>query len=295
MDIELETAQTGGDTRHSRRVPDEPAGSGDSSVVETMGLPTGARREQVLETVRRQQFASVADLSAAFGVSEVTIRNDLDTLAEDGRLRRVRGGAVHRATSSLEAPYEQAQDTHVAEKLTIGRLASALVESGQTVLFDAGTTAAATARSLAARTDLHDVTVFTNGIRVALELEPAIPLLNVLLTGGTLRRLQHSLVNPFGTTILEQVHGHVAFLECDGVDPAAGVTHVNVAETEIKRLMMRAARQRILLADGSKLGQISLVHLYGLGEIDLLITDASADPAMVDPLRERGLNVRVAE
>ena len=294
VDVEYETPRSAAADR-PRRVPGKPVGEAESTAAETVGLPTAARRAKVLETVRRQQFASVADLSAAFGVSEVTIRNDLDTLAEDGRLRRVRGGAVHRATSSLEAPYEQALDTLVAEKLSIARAASVLVESGQTVIFDAGTTAAATARSLAARTDLHDVTVFTNGLRVALELEPAIPQINVLLTGGTLRRQQHSLVNPFGTTILEQVHGHVAILECDGVDPAAGVTHVNVAETEIKRLMMRAARLRILVADASKLGQISLVHLYGIGEIDLLITDASADPGIVDAFRERGLDVRVAE
>lgn len=266
-----------------------------TSVPDATGLPTAIRRERVLETVRRQQFASVADLSAEFGVSEVTIRSDLDTLAEDGRIRRVRGGAVHQATTSLEASYEQAQDTRVAEKLSIARAASALVESGQTVILDAGTTVAATARALAARRDLHDVTVFTNGLRVALELEPAIPGLNVLVTGGTLRRLQHSLVNPFGTTILEQVHGHLAILECDGVEPAAGVTHVNVAETEIKRLMMRAARRRVLVADGSKIGQISLVHLYGIGEIDLLITDSTADQAVVDTLREQGVDVQIAD
>ena len=283
-----------GTAERSRRVPETALAAVEATIPGTTGLPTAVRRAQVLEMVRRQQFASVADLSAAFGVSEVTIRNDLDTLAEDGRIRRVRGGAVHRTTSSLEATFEQAQDTRVAEKRSIARAASALVESGQTVILDAGTTVAAIARELAARKDLRDVTAITNGLRVALELEPAIPQLNVLLTGGTLRRLQHSLVNPFGTTILEQVHGHVAILECDGVDPEAGVTHVNVAETEIKRLMMRAARFRILVADGSKLGQISLVHLYGIGEIDVLITDATADPEIVAALREQGTDVRVA-
>lgn len=295
MDTESGKPPVAGTAEGSRRVPDAALATVEATTPGTTGLPTAARRAQVLETVRRQQFASVADLSAAFGVSEVTIRNDLDTLAEGGRIRRVRGGAVHRTTSSLEASYEQAQDTRVAEKQSIARVASALVESGQTVILDAGTTVAAAARALAERKDLHDVTVFTNGLRVALELEPAIPQLNVLLTGGTLRRLQHSLVNPFGTTILDQVHGHIAILECDGVDPAAGITHVNVAETEIKRLMMRAARMRIVVADGSKFGQISLVHLYGIGEIDLLITDASADPEIVDALREQGLDVRVAD
>jgi DeoR family transcriptional regulator of aga operon len=260
---------------------------------EAGSLPTAVRRARVLETVRREQFASVADLSVTYGVSEVTIRNDLAVLAEQGRLRRVRGGAVHRTTTNSETPYEEAQATQVAAKIAIATAAAAIVESGQTVLIDAGTTTAATAGALCARHDLHDVTVFTNGLPVALELEPAIPQIAVMVTGGTLRRLQHSLVNPFGTTILEQVHGHVAILECQGIDPLAGVTHVHVGEAEIKRLMMRASRFRVLVADGSKLGQVSLVHLYPISELDLLITDTTADPEIVEALREQGLEVRI--
>ena len=257
-------------------------------------LPTAVRRARVLETVRRQRFASVSDLSATFGVSEVTIRNDLDTLAEDGQLLRVRGGALHSATGGTEAPFELAQDSHADEKAAIAAATAAFVESGQTVLLDVGTTVAAVARAIAARSDLRDVTVFTNGLRVALELEPAIPRVTVLLTGGTLRPLQHSLVNPFGTAILEQVHGHIAILGCHGIEPEAGVTGSNVAETEIERFMLKSAKQRIVVADGSKVGLVSLVHLFSIGEIDLLITDRSADPTVVAALRERGLEIIVA-
>jgi len=268
-----------------------PATDGD---VAGSALPTGVRRARVLETVRRRRFASVSDLSAAFGVSEVTIRNDLDTLAEDGQLLRVRGGALHSATGGLEAPFEQALGARSAEKAQIGAVAAALVESGQTILLDVGTTVAAVARALASRADLHDVTVITNGVRVALELEPAIPRIAVLLTGGTLRPLQHSLVNPFGTTILEQVHGHIAIVGCHGIDPEAGVTGSNVAETEIERFMLKAAKRRILVADGSKVGVVSLVHLHDIDEIDLLITDRSADPAVIAALRERSVEILVA-
>jgi len=260
---------------------------------EPASLSLVERRERLVETVRRTQFASVADLSAAFGVSEVTIRNDLDVLAEQGRLRRVRGGAVHSTTTAREAPFEEAQGARAAAKEAIAAAAATLVESGQTVILDSGPTAAAVARALVLREGLEDVTVFTNGLRVALELEPAIPRLTIMLTGGTLRRMQHSLVNPFGTTMLEQVHAHVAILECEGVDPSAGFTHVNVPEVEVKRLMMRAARQRVVVADGSRVGQVSLVHLYSLAEIDTLVTDPSAERGMVDGLREHGLDVHV--
>lgn len=257
-------------------------------------LPTAVRRDRVLETIRRQQFASVGALSAAFDVSEVTIRSDLDTLAEQGKIQRIRGGAVHRTSPKLEASFEDAQDSHAAEKVAIAAAAANLVESGQTVILDAGTTTAAVARALIERDDLHDVTIFTNSIRVALEVEPAIPRFTVMITGGTLRRPQHSIVNPFGTTILDQIHGHIGILDCEGIDPAAGVTHVNVAEAEIKRLMMKTSRRCVLVADGSKLGQVSLVHLYGVEEVDLLITDNTADAAIIAALRERGVEVRVA-
>ena len=268
------------------------AGEGDGAALGQ--LPTGVRRARVLELVRRRQFASVSGLSAAFGVSEVTIRNDLDVLAEDGHLQRVRGGAVHSATAGRETPFEQAAVARAEEKAWIGAAAALLVESGQTVFLDVGSTAAAVARALVARTDLEEVTVFTNGLRIALELEPAIPRFAVILTGGTLRRLQHSLVNPLATVILEQVHAHLGFLECAGIDPEAGVTNINVAEAEVKRLMTRAARRRVLVADGSKIGEVGLVHLYGTDEVDVLVTDPSADPDMLDALRDRGIEVIVA-
>lgn len=258
-------------------------------------LPTGVRRARVLDLVRRRQFASVAGLSAAFGVSEVTIRNDLDVLAEEGHLQRVRGGAVHSATGGREIAFEQAIVARAAEKASIGAAAALLVESGQTVFLDGGSTAAAVARALVARSDLEDITLFTNGVRVALELEPAIPRFTVLLTGGTLRRTQHSLVDPFATLILEQVHAHVGFLECEGVAAEAGVTAISVAEAAVKQLMMRATRRRVLVADGSKVGQVSLVHLYGIDEIDDLITDPSADETSLDMLRDLALRIHLAE
>jgi DeoR family transcriptional regulator of aga operon len=257
-------------------------------------LPTGVRRARVLELVRRRQFVSVAGLSSMFGVSEVTIRNDLDTLAEEGHLRRVRGGAVHAATSGREAPFEQALEARAVEKALIGGAAAGMVESGQTVFLDAGTTAAAVARALVARPELENLTVFTNGLRSALELEPAIPRFSVVLTGGTLRRIQHSLVNPLAAVILEQVHAHIGFLECNGIDANAGVTSISVAEAEVNRLMMRAARRRVVVADGSKVGEVSLVHLYDLDDVDDLVTDASADPEIVGALRDRAIEVHVA-
>ncbi|MEA2027215.1 MAG: DeoR family transcriptional regulator, partial [Chloroflexota bacterium] len=125
------------------------------------GLPTSLRRGRVAEAIRRSQYTSVSDLATTFGVSEVTIRSDLDALAQSGLVRRVRGGAVHRAAGSLEASFEHDANERAAEKAAIGEAAAALVESGQTVMLGVGSVVAAVARALALRTDLADVTVVT--------------------------------------------------------------------------------------------------------------------------------------
>jgi len=258
------------------------------------GLPTSVRRDRVAEAIRRSSYTSVTDLAAAFSVSEVTIRNDLDALAEAGQVRRVRGGAIHRAAGTLEATFEADAGSHAAEQAAIGMAAAALVESGRTIMLGTGSTVAAVARALAARTDLADVTVITNGMRVAMELEPAIPNINVIVSGGTLRSRQHSLVNPLGTALLGELHAHLTIVGCDGIEATAGLTAANAAEAEIRRLMLDAGRRRIVVADGSRVGEVSLAHVAPTDGVDLIVTDPGADDQAVAALRERGVEVRVA-
>ena len=110
------------------------------------------------------------------------------------------------------------------EKAAIGRRAADLVWPGATVVLDVGTTTTAVARALLQRTDLEGVTVVTNGLTIASELEAALDRFTVMLTGGTLRRMQHSLVDPMAGLLLDQVHADLAIIGCNGVDPHAGVT-----------------------------------------------------------------------
>lgn len=254
-------------------------------------LPTAVRRGQVADAVRRSRYTSVTDLAEDFGVSEVTIRSDLDALAASGEIQRVRGGAIHRAAGTFEADFEQDADAHAVEKAAIGRAAAALVESGQTVMLGVGSTVAAVARALAAREELADVTVVTNGMRVAAELERALPRFSVIVSGGTLRRQQHSLVNPLGTALLSGLHAHLTVVGGEGIEATAGLTAANAAEAEIKRLMLDAGRRRVVVADGSRVGEVSLVHVVPTESVDLLITQRGAAPSAVADLRERGVEV----
>jgi DeoR family transcriptional regulator of aga operon len=252
-------------------------------------------RQQAISTaVERDGFARVSELSHDLGVSVVTIRSDLDRLEVAGRIVRVRGGAVPRGGGQREMPFELASDEAGPAKASIASSAADLIESGDTILLDVGTTTTAIARELVLRAGLRDITVFTNSLTIALALEQAADRLQIVVTGGTLRPMQHSLVEPLATTLLDGLHAHLAFIGCNGVHQRAGITNVNLPEASIKRAMLAAARRRVIVADGSKLGEIELARVCDLDEIHLLVTDPQADTQSVDELRQAGLEVIVA-
>ncbi|MEX2548733.1 MAG: DeoR/GlpR family DNA-binding transcription regulator [Nitriliruptoraceae bacterium] len=263
-------------------------------MTEEVRLPARVRRDRMLAVVREREFVPVAELAERFDISEVTVRGDLDALAERGQLRRVRGGAVPAAGVMIEHPFEDAKVTAAREKRDIGRAAARLVSSGDTVILDVGTTTTAIARELAAREDLTDVTAFTSSLTIAMTLEAASPRITVVVTGGTLRPTQHSLVEPLAGLVLAQIHAGLCFLGCNGVDADAGVTNVNLPETQVKQLMLRAAGRRIVCADHRKLGAIALAHVCDLDQVDLLVTDGAADPGLLEGLRDTGLEVQLA-
>jgi DeoR family transcriptional regulator of aga operon len=251
------------------------------------------RREQMLAAIQERHFLHVRELSGRFGISEVTVRNDLDVLASRGEVHRIRGGAIPLAPHERERPFEESETSYAAEKVAIGRAAAELVRDGEALLIDVGTTTAAAARAIGARTDLDGVVVFTNGLKTALELEAGYPRISVVLLGGTLRPLQHSLVDPLATIILEQITAQTLLLGCNGVHADGGVTNINLPEAEIKKRMIASAGRRVVLADGSKIGAVRLARLCAVEDIDLVITGESADPDAVEALRERGCEVRV--
>jgi DeoR family transcriptional regulator of aga operon len=256
-------------------------------------LPLEVRRNRMAAVISDQRYMRVQELAARFTVSEVTVRSDLAELERHAQVRRVRGGAVSLERPPGERPFEEMLGDRTDEKRQIGSAAAQLMTSGETLLLDVGTTTAAVARALVARADLTDVTVFTNGLRIALELERVIPRFTVVVTGGTLRPLQHSLVDPLADTILERIHADTVILGCNGIDLDAGITNINLPEAEVKRRMRRAANRTIVVGDGSKIGRVALSPLCAIDELDVLITSASADPQLVEQLRDAGVHVEV--
>jgi DeoR family transcriptional regulator of aga operon len=232
-----------------------------------------ARQERLAAMVAADGFVRVTDAAARLGVSEVTVRGDLARLEAAGRLRRVHGGAMAARGEQRESSVEATTRRDVAINRAIGRRTADLVASGQSVLLDVGSTCLAVAEALVAREDLAELVVVTNGLGIALALEAAIPRFTVVVTGGTLRPLQHSLVDPVASRTLEELHVDLAIVGCNGVDAEGLVTNVNLPEAEVKRAMLRAAESAVLVADGSKAGQRHLGRIGSLADFATLVTD----------------------
>lgn len=264
-------------------------------------LPGEVRRQRILSLIETQSFVRVTDLATTFGISEVTIRSDLDQLAHSSLIERVHGGAMIPSTDPVlakgipepEPSFEESVDTLAHDKAAIGSFAASLVSSGDSIIIDVGTTATAVAEALAERSDLDGIVVFTSGITTAMILERAIPRFTVILTGGTLRPRQHSLVNPMAGSILDQIHADTAFIGCNGIGAAQGVTNINLPEAQVKTRMIHAAQRTVVVADGTKVGGTSVARIARIYEIDHLVTTGSADREDLESMTNLGVQITV--
>lgn len=233
-------------------------------------LPAGPRRERLAVLVAEAGFARVAEIAPRLGVSEVTVRSDLGVLEAEGLLRRVHGGAM--AIAGPERRLEDSAARDAAVKRAIGVAVAELVVPGTSLFLDVGSTALAVADALVARAELRELTVVTNGLSIALALERAVPRFTVIVTGGTLRPLQHSLVDPVAISSLAGLRADLAIVGGNGVDADGRVSNVNLPEAEVKRAMLAASRRHLLAMDASKLGRTELGRIGELADFEDLVT-----------------------
>jgi len=245
------------------------------------------RHSIIINTLNQQGRCLVADLAKKMEVSEVTVRQDLDALEREGLVRRTHGGAILPSKMGFERPFQIEETSFKNQKERIAQAAAKLVSPGDTLILDVGTTVSELARNLLSH---HQLTVFTNALNIANTLE-ANPSITTIVTGGTLRAKQHSLVNPYATLILEKLRVDTAFIGVGGIEATYGITNVNIAEAEIKSLFIKAAQRRVVLADSSKIGNIGLVKIADIEQIDLLITNKQAAAEEIASLRQKGLEV----
>lgn len=255
---------------------------------------TEARRQELARFIEARGFVRVADAADELEVSTVTVRGDLAVLERRGLVTRVHGGAMP-ALALREQSLETTLDRDAAAKAAIGRAAAATVVSGSAIYIDAGSTAMAMVRALVERRELRDVIVVTSGLTIALALEAAMPRFTIIVTGGTLRALQHSLVNPFAAPMLASLRLDVAFIGCNGIHPDLGVTNTNLPDAEIKRLVLAASARHVLIADASKIGRTDLAVIADLVAFDELITAGDATPSALAALVAAGTRIRHAD
>ncbi len=257
-------------------------------------LPGAIRRDRIARLIQERGFVRVAELSRIFRTSPVTIRTDLDELETLDFVRRVHGGAVPTSGTATTAAVSGGGPKAKA-KAAIGAVAASLVESGQTVVLAGGTTTQAVGRALAQREDLAGVTVVTNGLHIALELQPAIPRFTLMVTGGTLRRDTPSLVDPLADLLLKDITADLAIVGCKGISPTMGVTDDHFPGVSIARRLLETGRRRVIVADASKIGASSVARFWDANDIDLLITERSGDPEMLEQLGDLGVKIQTVQ
>lgn len=247
------------------------------------------RQRRILELVDERGVIRVNDLSERFDVSVMTIRRDLIALEEQGLLSRSHGGAVSRRRFQREPYFDQKGRRNQAEKRAIARAAAALVEAGETILVNSGSTTLELLRTLP---DIELRVVTSNAGALQALQSPAI---ECIVVGGVYRPRSNSLVGGLAIRTLEQVYGGKAFIGVDGLAIEAGLTTPHHQEAEIAREMIRRTRgEVIVLADSSKVGGIAPFVTAPLDEVDIVITDSGIGDEYRVALEERGIRVVVA-
>ncbi len=236
------------------------------------------RRSRILAELDRDGSVRVSDLVELLGVSDMTIRRDLQVMHREGLLEKVHGGATVRAEpSSLEPGFEAKSARRLSEKEAIAARAAQLVRPGSAIAVSAGTTTYAFAQHLV---DVPGLTVVTNSIWVADVLHRSgQDSVSVLLTGG-LRTPSDALVGPVAIAALHSLHVDAVFMGVHGMDPHAGFSTPNLLEAETNRAMVRAGRRLIVLADSTKWGVVGLSSMAELSDASVIVSDTGM-PAQV--------------
>lgn len=245
------------------------------------------RRQHILSLVQNEGRVVVGELSRTLGISQITIRKDLEHLQSRGLLQRTHGGALRVQSGALFDPsLQEKQKQHSQEKRRIAEEAARMVQEGQCVMLDSGTTTTAVAHALKRFSQL---TLITNAMNIAAELTSTD--FEVILIGGSLRKNSFSLVGPLAEDVLEEMHADILFLGVDGFDVATGITTPNFLESRVNRAMARAARRVVVVCDSTKFNRRSLSRIIPTSAVHCVITDTNIPREAEDALRSQNVEL----
>ena len=247
------------------------------------------RKQKILQLLAQKERVFVNDLCEMFETTSVTIRKDLDQLESEGHLRRVHGGAIINKSLYPGLALPEKQKLNLEQKERIARKAVKLINEGDVLLLDSGSTTHQLAKLLK---DVKGITVITNGINIAAELMNSEN--EVIITGGMFDKGSSTLYGPLAEETLQHLAADKLFQGVDGIDIEIGFTTPSIDEARISRKMMKISGQRIVLADSSKFGRRSLSVIGKITDVDTVITDSDVDDSYVKGLSDMGLEVIVA-
>lgn len=247
------------------------------------------RRQMILARARERGRVDVSEVAEATGVSSETVRRDLTFLEQQHLLKRVHGGAVPVEVVAAVPNVDQRTDIQASAKRAIGKAAVGFLPPGGTVLIDAGTT---TAQLAAAIPENRELTIVTNGLPIAESLVRH-PLLTVHVLGGRLRSSSLATVDHWALEQLQSLDIDVAFMGTYGVSLTRGFSTPDSFEAAVKRAMVTCAKEVVVLADCSKLGQSYMSVFAPLADVGVLVTDSAAEADQVSELEKNGIRVEV--
>lgn len=252
---------------------------------------TEERKKWILNRVNEQTSVSVAELSDSLQVSEVTVRKLLNQLDEEGYLKRTRGGAISMTGTIKEFAQKEKEKKNIAEKRQIAQLAYQLIQDGDSVCLDAGSTTLELAR-LIKNGNKKNLVVVTNAINIALELVDAEDT-ELILIGGSVRHRIQSCVGYIAQNALDHLNFKKFFLGSNGISLEGDVTTPNECEAQMKRAMLEKAQEVYLVADSSKYEYVTLTKICSLSDITGIITDENISDEYLEIIREKFKNLKI--
>jgi DeoR/GlpR family transcriptional regulator of sugar metabolism len=248
------------------------------------------RQSQILELVEKNARASISDIRDIFKVSEMTVRRDLAFLEEKGYVTRIHGGVLAKRSLFFDSSFKQKQQERVDEKKVIAKWAVSLIQPGDNIILDTGTTTLYIAYELL-KLDMV-LSVATTSLAVASTLFNSN--IDVLIFGGFLRREIPDLFGPLTERNLQDFHAHKLFMGCDGLTVGEGFFTSDLNISHIEEKMVRIADRVIVVTDSSKFGKKSFVRYAEVNAVHTIITDKQVKKLEVDAFRKRGVEVIIA-
>lgn len=243
------------------------------------------RKRKITEYITTQQSVRVVDLSREFGVTEETIRRDLEKLEREGVLSRTYGGAITTQKDMDDEPFSVRSRENIANKNKLGTAIMDLINDGDIVMMDSSTTSLEVAKKMG---NSKNITIVTNSMGLAMEMVQH-DKVQMICIGGTLRRNALSFIGPSAKKTIKNYYADKVILSCKGIDIKRGIMESNEMEAEIKKEMVDAAKTVILAIDHTKFNKCSIISLYDLSKVDIIVTDKEPAKKWVEFFKEKGV------